>query len=77
MGYQWYQMTDNETVRRALRNLVAIERDRQLRYPFGELHMNTRTALVDGVKALNELGDDPNDIISPEDQERLGIKEEL
>lgn len=68
---------NEEVVRDALRNLVAIERDRQLGQRDDELHMDPKTALVDGAKALNELGDDPNEIIWEEDQQALGISEEL
>lgn len=68
-------MTDD--VKKALRNLIAIERDRQLGYPHEDLHMDPTQAIVEGLDALEELGDDPNEIVWPEDQETLGITEEI
>lgn len=64
----------DEQVAEALRHLVAIERDRALGYPSDELHMEPKDAIVEGMKALDTLGDDPDDIVWPDDQETLGIE---
>lgn len=64
-------------IQRALQDLVAIERDRRLGYPVSDLHKSPVDAIIDGATALHELGIDPDEVILPEDQEKLEIKEEI
>jgi len=71
--------TDDELtqIKNALRDLVAIERDRQCGYAPDQLHRDPTQALLDGVEALALLGDDPEELIMDVDQEILGIDDRL
>jgi len=63
-----------ETVRQVLRDLVALERDRELGYPPGELHKDPREVLREADVALELLGGDPEFVIWEDDRERLGLE---
>lgn len=66
-------MTDHDLIKDALCNLIVIERDRQLGYRESELHLDPKEALRQADKALEELGVDPEDVIWPDDREKLGL----
>jgi len=69
-------MTDNDNsdeIERVLLDFIAIERDRLLGYSSGEFHREPRDALVDGMWQLIEAGHDPDEIIFPDDQEKLNL----
>lgn len=72
------ELTDDERekVTRVLRDLVALERDRSLGYPESELHMDPLKALRQADDALEILGEDPEDIIWPDDRELLNLERE-
>lgn len=65
---------DLELVAQALRNLIAIERDRRLGYAPDELHMDPVKALENGMVALEELGEDATDVVWEDDREALGLE---
>lgn len=65
---------DLELVAQALRNLIAIERDRRLGYAYEDLHMDPVKALENGMVALDELGEDPCDVVWERDRENLGLE---
>ena len=58
----------------ALQDLVAIERDRRLGYT--EFHMDQKVALENAIDALEGAGWDRDEIILPEDQEKLDLSGE-
>lgn len=76
----WFTDDEIETketvddLRRLLRDFVAMERDRELGFPGDELHRWPRQAIVEALELLETLGDDPDEIVWPEDQETLGIE---
>lgn len=63
----------NEEVLDALKTLMALERDRQFGYHTSELHTDPTGALRDAMGAVESAGDDPDQIIWPEDQKKLGL----
>ncbi|RLM94308.1 hypothetical protein [Haloarcula sp. Atlit-7R] len=65
---------EESAILQALHELVAIERDRLLGYPQGELHKDPSVALQQAVNALESKGDDIDNLILPEDQEALNIE---
>lgn len=69
-------MTDDvtkEELKELLRSFVAMERDRLLGYPGDELHADPHAEVERAVAVLERCGDDPDEIIWPEDQEALGL----
>jgi hypothetical protein len=79
MPDDWYgdgedDAPDVELVKQALRNLIAIERDRLMGYPSDELHMSPRKAMENGMVALEELGEDATDVVWEGDRERIGLE---
>ena len=65
-------MTDEQTLE-ALIALVAVERDRLLGYPADELHMDPEDALAQGIDSLVAEGFDIDQIVLPDDREKLGL----
>lgn len=65
---------EKSDIQQALRNLMAIERDRLLGYPPAELHQDPKAALQEAVDALEANGEDIDNLIVPSDQETLGIE---
>lgn len=57
----------------ALQNLLAIERDRLLGYPTGELHMRPERAVREAWDALSARGYNRDELILPDDQDRLDL----
>ena len=60
-------------VKRALRDLIALERDRCLGYAYEDLHMPAEEAIEAGLAALDQLGSDPDTVVLPDDQEKLDL----
>lgn len=60
-------------LKRIVRHLVALERDRMLGYPRGELHRQPEVVVEDALLLLDRLGEDVDDIVFPEDQDALDL----
>jgi hypothetical protein len=58
---------------RTLGHLMALERDRMLGYSEGELHTDPLRIVVDAVSVLESKGQHPEELIMPEDREKLGL----
>jgi hypothetical protein len=58
---------------RAMIDLMAIERDRLLGYPSDELHMHPLDAVRKAWMELTDHGHNPDELILPEDQDRLDL----
>lgn len=67
--------TSDSNLVAALRNLVAIERDRCLGYPEGELHMAPERAVKEAKEALEEHGERTDELLYPKALDSLGIEE--
>lgn len=63
----------NEELIAVFRELVALERDRELGYSRDELHKDPKTVIEEALSVLDELDEDPDDVIFPDDQEKLDI----
>jgi hypothetical protein len=63
-------MTDRD---KALVNLLALERDRLLGYKTDELHMDPQEAVQQALAALEDSGYNPDDVVLPDNQERLDL----
>jgi len=61
-------------IEETLRHLLGLERDRLLGYPADELHMDPQTAIQDAVNVLRSRGEGVDDLILPEDQQKLNIE---
>jgi len=70
-------MTDDDLQQQladALRNMVALERDRRFRFPTSELHMNSNRALRQAEEALREANENTEDLLSEDACKRLDLK---
>jgi len=64
----------NDDVEHALTTLVAIERDRCLGYPESELHTDPTAAIQEALDALENDGRNTDQIVFPDDKDRLGLE---
>ncbi|MEZ3117872.1 hypothetical protein RYH80_18295 [Halobaculum sp. MBLA0147] len=64
---------DREAVITVVSELVALERDRTLGYAPDELHTDPRDVIEEALVLLDDLDTDPDEVVFPEDQDRLGI----
>lgn len=60
-------------LKRIVRHLVALERDRMLGYPRSELHRQPEIVVEDALRLLDELGENIDEIVNPEDQDALDL----
>lgn len=70
------ELTDEEynQIKQVLIDLIALERDRELGFPTGELHKNPRYVLRQSDEALRSLDHDPTEVIWEDDRKALGIE---
>jgi len=61
------------TIERLLADLFAMERDRLLGFPGSELHANPQKIIQQAYDVLTACGHDPDQLVLPDDQERLGL----
>lgn len=73
-GTVTFHRSGEAEIERMLRHLLALERDRLLGYPSDELHMDPQVAIQDAVNALRNRGRSIDDLILPEDQQKLSIE---
>lgn len=59
-------------IKQTLRHLLSIERDRLLGYQ--EFHMSPQSAVQEAVDALRHRGENIDELVLPEDQQKLDIE---
>ena len=60
-------------IERLLADLFAMERDRLLGFPGSELHANPQEIIQQAYEVLTACGHDPDQLVLPDDQERLNL----